>query len=278
MPGVRARSLCLAGSSTTTVAHLVGAGTQVAPCPLHGSRRAELPHRALALDPDAHALVRVRMVNTLLCSLPYPLQIIWPVRGGSVSDRLVLPEKILLGQAPSLDPLRRRWRTIALVLGLRRYYGPVRLPVSVHRRRSPVDSRRGRRHSLPSDMGSPSSCDRCFGACMGSSTTRSPLAPRASDACGVAFRGRKPRRHSDLSYRFRGSIPSPHVPLSTLRRHPCGRRRMTRGRCGSLLLSPCGSFIRYSCPVTGAVSLPNIPSALFYKHLRLLSAPPARNL
>jgi hypothetical protein len=175
-----------------------------------------------------------------------------------VSVRLVLPEKILLGQAPSLDPLCRRWRTIALVRGLRRYYGPVRLPVSVHRRRSPVDSRRGRRHSPPSDMGSPSSCDRSFGACLGSSTTRSPLAPRARDACGVAFRGRKPRRHSGLSYRFRGSIPSPHVPLSTLRRHPCGRRRMTRGRCGSLLPSPCGSFIRYSCPVTGAA-----PSQVF---------------
>ena len=36
--------------------------------------------------------------------------------------------------------------------------------------------------------------------------------------------------------RFRGSIPGLHVPLSTLRRRPYGRRRMTRGRCGSLLL------------------------------------------
>jgi hypothetical protein len=35
---------------------------------------------------------------------------------------------------------------------------------------------------------------------------------------------------------FHGSIPRPHVPLSTLRHRPCGRSRMTRGRCGSLCL------------------------------------------
>src|SRR5208283_2132118 len=33
----------------------------------------------------------------------------------------------------------------------------------------------------------------------------------------------------------RGCIPGPHVPLSTLRRRPRERLRMTRGRCGSLL-------------------------------------------
>src|SRR6202007_1738438 len=30
-------------------------------------------------------------------------------------------------------------------------------------------------------------------------------------------------------------MPGPHVPLSTLRRRPCERLRMTRGRCGSLI-------------------------------------------
>ena len=35
---------------------------------------------------------------------------------------------------------------------------------------------------------------------------------------------------------FRDSIPSPHVPLSTLRPRPHERVRMTRGRCGSLHL------------------------------------------
>ncbi len=35
---------------------------------------------------------------------------------------------------------------------------------------------------------------------------------------------------------FRGSIPGPHFPLSTLRLLPYDRRRMTRGRCDSLNL------------------------------------------
>jgi hypothetical protein len=35
---------------------------------------------------------------------------------------------------------------------------------------------------------------------------------------------------------FRGSIPGPHFPLSTLRLQPYDRKRMTRGRCDSLNL------------------------------------------
>ena len=43
-----------------------------------------------------------------------------------------------------------------------------------------------------------------------------------------------PRRRHPKVIAFRGSIPGPHVPLSTLRPRPCERRRMTRGRRGSL--------------------------------------------
>jgi hypothetical protein len=46
---------------------------------------------------------------------------------------------------------------------------------------------------------------------------------------------RRGRRHPGVVV-FRGSIPSPSVPLPTLRLTPCGFLRMTRGRCGSLLL------------------------------------------
>jgi hypothetical protein len=35
---------------------------------------------------------------------------------------------------------------------------------------------------------------------------------------------------------FRGSIPGPHFPLSTLRPQPYDTRRITRGRCDSLNL------------------------------------------
>jgi hypothetical protein len=62
--GDRRPSARRAGASPVPGQDLVGVGTRVAPCPLHGSRRAELPHRALALDPDAQALVRVRMIDT----------------------------------------------------------------------------------------------------------------------------------------------------------------------------------------------------------------------
>src|SRR5690606_16559159 len=66
-------------------------------------------------------------------------------------------------------------------------------------------------------------------------TARSPAASRDVDATSIAFRRLLPRRRSGGSY-FRGSVPGPHVPLSTLRRRPCEWLRMTRGRCGSLLL------------------------------------------
>ena len=48
---------------------------------------------------------------------------------------------------------------------------------------------------------------------------------------GVAFRILLRRRHPKV-IAFRGSIPGPHVPLSTLHPRPRGRRRMTRGRRG----------------------------------------------
>src|SRR5690606_24366976 len=92
-----------------------------------------------------------------------------------------------------------------------------------------------RRHPPWATTGSPGSRARCFRTCSGSLTARSPAASRDVDATSIAFRRLLPRRRSGGSY-FRGSVPGPHVPLSTLRRRPCEWLRMTRGRCGSLLL------------------------------------------
>jgi hypothetical protein len=67
-------------------------------------------------------------------------------------------------------------------------------------------------------------------------------APCAGGAPSVAFRLSPRRRHPEVPAAcaagrgFRSSIPGLHLPLSTLRRRPCERLRMTRGRCGSLLL------------------------------------------
>jgi hypothetical protein len=59
---------------------------------------------------------------------------------------------------------------------------------------------------------------------------------------GIAFRLSPQRRHPGVpaacaaGHVFHGSLPNLYVPLSTLRRRPRERLRMTRGRCGSLFL------------------------------------------
>jgi len=69
--------------------------------------------------------------------MTYPNLRTWHAVCGTVSDGHVLVVWIPLGQAPSLRPLRGRLPGV--VRGLRRYYGPVRLPVSVHHRRVSLD-------------------------------------------------------------------------------------------------------------------------------------------
>ena len=72
---------------------------------------------------------------------------------------------------------------------------------------------------------------------------------RASARLIVAFQFLSHRRLIPDVGRFQSSIPSLHIPLSTLRLRSCGRPRMTRGQDGSLLLFLYDSFIHYSMPV-----------------------------
>jgi len=72
-------------------------------------------------------------------------------------------------------------------------------------------------------------------ACVRSRTTQGQAGTRHNVPSHVAFRLSPQRRHPGPST-FRGSILCPHVPLSTLRRRPHGRQRMTRGRCDRLNL------------------------------------------
>jgi hypothetical protein len=58
------------------------------------------------------------------------------------------------------------------------------------------------------------------------------------------------RRHPEAD--FRGSMAGLCVPLSTLRRTPRGAPRMTRGRCGSLLLHRVGLSPTTPCRSPGA--------------------------
>ena len=120
--------------------NLVAVGTALTGGPPHGSGRAELPHPALALGNNAKAHQRMRMITMLTpftsgC-LTYPLK-----RAGHVFPALcpghVTLEHLPLGQSPFLHCLRSR--TGGFVRQLRKYYGTVRLPVSVHHRCASLD-------------------------------------------------------------------------------------------------------------------------------------------
>src|SRR5207247_10158526 len=107
----------------------------------------------------------------------------------------------------------------------------------------PLTSRYGLQISrLQTNVGSPGSRTRCLRTCTGSVTARDPNAPGDGGAPGIAFRIPPPRRHPGVpaahaaGHIFRGSIPDLYVPLSTLRRRPHERLRMTRASCGSLFL------------------------------------------
>src|SRR6202795_375161 len=100
------------------------------------------------------------------------------------------------------------------------------------------------RHALPilrsqRPMGSPGSRAKCIRTCVGSLTAQGPSTSRHGDVPSIAFRPSPRRRHPEVTHLvaghlFRSSIPSLHVPLSTLHLRPYGRRCMTRGQCGWL--------------------------------------------
>ena len=116
-------------------------------------------------------------------------------------------------------------------------------------------------------MGSPGSRARCFRTCTGSPTAWGPVVPRDGGTSGVAFRLSPRRRHPRGSL-FRGSIPGPHVPLSTLHPRPHGRRRMTRGRRESLALRR--MTLSFTTPrrfIPALSAIKDMVTALEYRHV-----------
>src|SRR6516225_3438048 len=78
-----------------------------------------------------------------------------------------------------------------------------------------------------------------------------PFGP-CDDASETCCRPRsKQRRHPGIG--FRGSMAGLCPPLPTLRRHPYGRQRTARGRCGSLLLHRSGLAPPTPCRSPGAL-------------------------
>ena len=100
--------------------------------------------------------------------------------------------------------------------------------------------------------------DKLFPSMMRSQTAQGPGTPRQNGAPDVAFGMTPLPRHPELRL-FRGSILSLPVPLSTLRLRRYRRLRMTRGRCGWLLLqrmSPSDMTTRQS-PGARRLTLPS---------------------
>ena len=151
---------------------------------------------------------------------------------------------ISLGWPPSLRPLRRgRHRATsveplaaAFVRGLPRYYGAIRLPTFVHHRRASEDfPMRPAPWSGSGERGTSRFPCEVF-PCMHRVFDRAGFRRVWRQATRRMWPSASPYGVGTPEYVFRGWIPGLHVPLSTLRRRPYGRLRMTRGRCGSLHL------------------------------------------
>ena len=222
---------------------MVGVGTMVAHGPLHRSGRALLTHRAPALGSDAKTHERLgRTVAARPCSrLDVPARahstrfVRLCVRGAFCSRRFPLASP--LPSTTSAADASALFGGFPGTMGLSDF---PRLFITGVRH---LTSQCGLLLLWPqTDAGSPGSRARCVCACLGSPTAQGPRSSRSHDAPGVAFRLLERRRHPEVAtalavvQTFRGSIPSLHFPLSTLRSRPCGRQRMTRGRCGSLAL------------------------------------------
>jgi len=177
------------------------------------------------------------LVTTSCPSYPFQriLQVLHTRFSPALSPELDLSEQIPLGQAPSLHCLRRQESHLPLFGRFSGTYWPVRLPTSVHRSSAPlgftartlIPSGHGQTWDLPVPVRKASV--RAWGL-----RPRGTITPLAIAMCSVL-----PSVHVDdvgtpKQTLFRGSIPSPHFPLSTLRAPPCGCTRMTRGRCDSL--------------------------------------------
>ncbi len=146
-------------------------------------------------------------------------------------------KRIPFGQAAWLYALRQRRRAVVFVRALHSYYQPVRLPVSVHRCRVPsgFTARTMNHHPWP-ETGSPGSRISNFRTCTGSTTTRGRKTFLQITNDSMLPSGPKTPLAPRSCFSFRGSIPGPHVPLSTLRAHGYPNARMTRGQYGLLLL------------------------------------------
>ena len=200
--------------------NLVAVGMPVARHPPHGSVREELPHTALASGHNDKAQRSPRV----------PAQALFTHSPGSASGmRFAQASSPWPASFPPPPPQPAPCSKASLVL-----------------RSCPTSHGRS---SSACVLGLPDAASKITGGNHGISRFprgASPYVLGVSDRAGSEQISRYrsvpyclplvvQRRHPELGG-LHGSIPGPHVPLSTLQpRHYC-RRRMTRGQCGSLCL------------------------------------------
>src|SRR5712691_9426420 len=150
-----------------------------------------------------------------LCCQTYPLQRTWRTLPA------LSPRRVLLGRFPLASPLPSAPSAAGCPTLFGDFIGTTGLCDSLNSFTvgvRPWTSRRVPPLQRPrASPGPPGSRARCFRTCTGSATARDPGASRDIDAPGGALRLSPQRRRPEALLHFRGSIPGPHVLLSTLR-------------------------------------------------------------
>ncbi len=159
----------------------------------------------------------------------------------------VLLARVPFGQAPSLHPLRRRLPSV--VRRLRRYYGPVRLPLAVHRRRASTDF--PTRPASPSPTGGQGlsrfsrEVRRCVHGVSDRAGLRSVL-PWRHPGCGLPPSSTASASRRSLLSRLNTRPARSPVNAS---RSPSRTPAHDSGPVWVATPSPCDSFIHYTSPV-----------------------------
>jgi len=165
----------------------------------------------------------------------------WRTRSSACDTRPALrPVRALLVRVPSAPPLLHRLRrrsTSALFVGFQLLWrGQTSWARSSSLRLLAFPMRAGMLSGQTQDLPVPI---RRACAHARSQTTPNRADARVVASARIAFHV-KDRVCVRNKNHFRGSMAGLCVPLSTLRRRPHGRLRMTRGHCGSLLLQCSG--------------------------------------
>ena len=191
-------------------------------------------------------------------SLSYPLHRIWQVHTSTTFSDSEFGTCFVAAISPWPGPFPPQSPPPGITPGFVRlllwYYGPVRLPTSVHRGRAPLGFSARSSPSLCTrpNVGSPGSRAKSFRACPGSPTTRGRCNSRDSKLHRVAFRRLRTRRRPGVNLFSRlNTWPT----LSPVNASVVTSRSPPHDSGSSWLAKPStyGTFIHYSLPVcTGA--------------------------